>query len=318
MAKQDYLILGLQEGVTEEEVKKAHRELSKKYHPDENPNNKEAGEKFKEIQEAYVNIMSSDFQKQNNQSNPMTTVSENNLQRLRRQTTELERRKNVIKSEIADLTKRKRDKEISLLRPEKRNDLLDDKLDSILFNLKNLIQALEYHNLSKHSRNSLKLFNLFSKGNKHKEDNTVSEAENDILCYLQKMLNIIEKIITEIDYSKIPALQLEQSYIVLLNQMGFSKIDNINKIIDECQDIYQEILPELKSCSKDEEQLEKEIAELQKLLELKNHDYAIIEEQLEKINKVLYEKRFEETSKVFHGVFDFSSNFRSEETKPKR
>ena len=52
--KRDYYeVLGLQKGATEDEIKKAYRKLAKKYHPDLNPNDKEAEAKFKEVGEAY-------------------------------------------------------------------------------------------------------------------------------------------------------------------------------------------------------------------------------------------------------------------------
>ena len=51
--KEYYDILGLKEGSDKNEIKKAYRSLSKKYHPDLNPNNKQAEEKFKKISEAY-------------------------------------------------------------------------------------------------------------------------------------------------------------------------------------------------------------------------------------------------------------------------
>ena len=52
--KRDYYeVLGLQKGASEDEIKKAFRQLAKKYHPDLNPGDKEAEAKFKEVNEAY-------------------------------------------------------------------------------------------------------------------------------------------------------------------------------------------------------------------------------------------------------------------------
>ncbi len=52
--KRDYYeVLGLSKGADEASIKKAYKTLAKKYHPDLNPNNPEAEEKFKEINEAY-------------------------------------------------------------------------------------------------------------------------------------------------------------------------------------------------------------------------------------------------------------------------
>lgn len=54
MAKRDlYEVLGLQKGADEKQIKSAFRKLAIKYHPDKNPGDKEAEEKFKEINEAY-------------------------------------------------------------------------------------------------------------------------------------------------------------------------------------------------------------------------------------------------------------------------
>jgi len=54
LAKRDYYeVLGLDRNASDEDIKKAYRRLAKKYHPDLNPDNKEAEAKFKEVNEAY-------------------------------------------------------------------------------------------------------------------------------------------------------------------------------------------------------------------------------------------------------------------------
>lgn len=85
MAEKDYYkILGISKEASQEEIKKAFRQLARKYHPDVNPGNKEAEEKFKEINEAFQ-VLSNPEKKQQYDKYGRSAFSQEDLMGFRSQ-----------------------------------------------------------------------------------------------------------------------------------------------------------------------------------------------------------------------------------------
>ena len=69
MAKDYHYILGIRKDASKDEIKSAYRKLSKKFHPDLNPNDKYFEERFKDIQEAYEFLSKESVFEKENDSN---------------------------------------------------------------------------------------------------------------------------------------------------------------------------------------------------------------------------------------------------------
>jgi curved DNA-binding protein len=67
MAEDYYQVLGVEKKASADEIKKAYRKLALKWHPDKNPNNKSAEEKFKKISEAYAVLSDTEKRQQYDQ-----------------------------------------------------------------------------------------------------------------------------------------------------------------------------------------------------------------------------------------------------------
>src|SRR5579885_1124525 len=65
--KDYYTVIGVPASATQDEIKKAYRKLAAKHHPDKNPNDPKAAERFKEISEAYQVLGDADKRKQYDQ-----------------------------------------------------------------------------------------------------------------------------------------------------------------------------------------------------------------------------------------------------------
>src|ERR687886_678643 len=62
--KDPYKTLGVDKKASDEEIKRAYRKLARQYHPDRNPNDPQAEERFKEIQAAYSLLSDPEKRKQ--------------------------------------------------------------------------------------------------------------------------------------------------------------------------------------------------------------------------------------------------------------
>lgn len=101
--KDYYKILQVEKNASPDEIKKSFRKLAKKFHPDSNSGNKEAEEKFKEVNEAYSIL--GDESKKARYDLDISNQSESNLNRFNKKNTSKERNKSNNKMSESDFMK---------------------------------------------------------------------------------------------------------------------------------------------------------------------------------------------------------------------
>ncbi|ELR96909.1 DnaJ C-terminal domain-containing protein [Gloeocapsa sp. PCC 73106] len=115
-----YAILGVPSNATQEEIKKAFRQLARQYHPDVNPNNKASEEKFKYINEAYDVLYDEEKRKtydaQNNYSSRFRS-SKNGAQRNASVVEKIKQRRSAFSSVSKDERERIRSQATTAYRP---------------------------------------------------------------------------------------------------------------------------------------------------------------------------------------------------------
>src|SRR5687768_17999082 len=81
MARRDYYdVLGVSRSAPEKEIRQAYRKLARQYHPDLNPNDKQAEAKFKEIGQAYEVLSDGEKRKQYDRWGPRSEEHTSELQ----------------------------------------------------------------------------------------------------------------------------------------------------------------------------------------------------------------------------------------------
>lgn len=239
-----YQILGLAKNATIEEVKNTYKSLAKKYHPDANPNNKDAEEKFKELGEAYRKII------QNQQNTRNDSENRENLYKQKSKLQEQRRDASNLKDKYNN---KLRDNEFKL-------DICNQKLNSYTIKIRSsvnsIIIAVERHYSKEIDKTNASMLNrIFDK----RRLNISKQILNEENLYLSKLKELEQNIKTYIENKqddKLCSIKLDNPTILLLQKLCPNHLQELFKAINEYKEICESTRKEIDEYEEEKMKLE--------------------------------------------------------------
>ena len=223
--KDYYAILGIKKNATEEEIKKAYRELAKKYHPDNNSSPEDI-EKFKLINEAYQVLSKSD-NKETYESTPKKDASFDNFsEELKNNYKEYAKRKAM--SRMVDDIK------------EEINEVIAEKTSFINDSINDLYSPSEYNKkvkeiIRKFEEKTSKLYNL-KKSFNNDEYYFLDDVIDGLVFYINSSIDEMDLDLKTLktSYEK----NLKENFMYYFNLKSQAVLESINEVFSFCEKVY--------------------------------------------------------------------------------
>lgn len=279
VVKDYYKVLGVEQGITDENLKKVYRKLSKEYHPDNNPDNKEAEAKFKEISEAYSIL--SDKMKRQMLDEYLNQASETQVEEEKQTADDIQSMSREKEEEYTDILNR-----FSKVRNKETNSLYEE-LISKLANKRNRANKVEdKEKEAELPEEETKQVNVAEA--KKKDDTNIKLKREYVVNQTNSISSSVENMYNEIKKE-------ENEFSNLAERLGLTysitKIDDTNMYlgIEQIKDNMQKINEQLEKVD-NEVKIDKVSGVLQRVEDL-THDKTVKEENSAQL-KEKFEKSF--------------------------